>query len=56
MLDWALEAELNPRGEDAYEALYNYARDVFLASRSTAKEYADLVLRTLRARLTGSFD
>jgi hypothetical protein len=56
LLDWALEVGVNPAEEDAYETLYNYARDVFLASRATAKDYAELVLRTLKARVTGRFD
>jgi hypothetical protein len=56
MLDWGLELGLNPDSHDAYQMLYDYARDMFLAADSTAKDYADLVLRTLRARVRGSFE
>lgn len=56
MLNWALAKRLDPLEEETKGALVNYARDCYQFTISTARDYADLVLRTLRARVTGSYE
>ncbi len=56
MLTWASAKRLDPLEDEAKIALVNYARDCYQFTLATSRDYADLILRTLRARATGSFD